>query len=78
MEPRELVEGEAFNRADVDALADFDAEDVTTQQVAEEPIVGRDTGSLIPGLRGTGAPCGRGQFRPSYRLASWPPATRRL
>ena len=44
MEPRELVEAwvEAFNRTDVDALADFYAEDATNHQVAEEPIVGRE------------------------------------
>ena len=41
MEPRELVEAwvEAFNRTDVDAVADFYAEDATNHQVAEEPIV---------------------------------------
>ena len=43
MEPRELVSRwvEAFNRADVDALAAFYSEDATNHQVAESPVVGR-------------------------------------
>jgi uncharacterized protein (TIGR02246 family) len=44
MEPRELVQSwvDAFNRGDVDALADFYSEDATNHQVAEEPVVGRN------------------------------------
>lgn len=43
MKPRELVCSwvEAFNRADVDALADFYTEDAINHQVAEAPIQGR-------------------------------------
>jgi ketosteroid isomerase-like protein len=42
MQPRELVRQwvEAFNHADVDALADFYAEDAINHQVAEAPIQG--------------------------------------
>lgn len=41
--PRALVTAwvEAFNRADVDALAAFYAEDAVNHQVAESPVVGR-------------------------------------
>lgn len=44
MQPRELVQAwvEAFNRADVDALAGFYAEDAANHQVAEWPMHGRD------------------------------------
>jgi ketosteroid isomerase-like protein len=43
MEPRELVQAwvEAFNRADVAALAALYSEDGTNHQVAERPVVGR-------------------------------------
>jgi limonene-1,2-epoxide hydrolase len=43
MKPGQLVEAwvEAFNRADVDALAAFYAEDAVNHQVAEAPIRGR-------------------------------------
>ncbi len=43
MQPRELVQAwvDAFNRADVDALARFYSEDATNHQVAEAPVVGR-------------------------------------
>jgi hypothetical protein len=43
MNPGELVRAwvEAFNRADVDALAGFYAEDAVNHQVAETPIRGR-------------------------------------
>lgn len=43
MEPRELVQAwvDAFNRADVDALAAFYAEDAINHQVAEAPVKGR-------------------------------------
>ena len=43
MEPRELVQAwvEAFNRADVAALAAMYSEDATNHQVAERPVVGR-------------------------------------
>jgi hypothetical protein len=43
MEPRELVQYwvDAFNRLDVDALADLYSEDATNHQVAEAPVVGR-------------------------------------
>src|SRR5262245_36302197 len=43
MEPRELVRSwvDAFNRGDVDSLADFYSEDATNHQVAESPVVGR-------------------------------------
>lgn len=41
---RELVLAwvDAFNRADVDALAGFYAENATNHQVPEAPVVGRD------------------------------------
>lgn len=44
MQPRELVRAwvEAFNRADVDALADFYSEDAINHQVAESPVLGRE------------------------------------
>jgi limonene-1,2-epoxide hydrolase len=44
MSPRELVAAwvETFNRADVDALADFYAEDAINHQVAESPVAGRE------------------------------------
>jgi hypothetical protein len=43
MTPRQLVQAwvEAFNRADVDALAAFYAEDAINHQVAEAPLSGR-------------------------------------
>src|SRR5262245_33587577 len=43
MTPKELVERwvDAFNRADVDALAAMYAENATNHQVAEVPVVGR-------------------------------------
>ena len=43
MQPRDLVHAwvEAFNRADVDALADFYADDAMNHQVAEAPVKGR-------------------------------------
>jgi ketosteroid isomerase-like protein len=43
MKPRQLVSAwvEAFNRADVEALAAFYAEDATNHQVAEAPVHGR-------------------------------------
>lgn len=43
MTPRELVLAwvEAFNRTDVEALANFYAEDAINHQVAEEPVAGR-------------------------------------
>ena len=43
MEPRQLVQAwvDAFNRADVDALAAFYAEDAINHQVAEAPVRGR-------------------------------------
>jgi hypothetical protein len=43
LQPRELVQAwvEAFNRADVDALAAFYSEGATNHQVAEAPVVGR-------------------------------------
>lgn len=43
MEPRQLVRSwvDAFNRADVDAIADFYAEDAVNHQVAEAPVRGR-------------------------------------
>ena len=43
MEPRELVKlwVDAFNRGDVDTLADFYSQDATNHQVAETPVVGR-------------------------------------
>ena len=44
MKPRELVQAwvAAFNRADVDALAAFYAEDAINHQVAESPVRGRE------------------------------------
>ena len=44
MGPRELVAAwvEAFNRADVDALAGFYSEDAVNHQVAESPVAGRE------------------------------------
>ena len=44
MEPSELVRNwvEAFNRADVDALASMYEEDAINHQVAESPVKGRD------------------------------------
>jgi limonene-1,2-epoxide hydrolase len=44
MRPREIVEAwvEAFNRADVEALANFYREEATNHQVAEQPVEGRD------------------------------------
>jgi limonene-1,2-epoxide hydrolase len=43
MKPRELVKAwvQAFNAADVDALADFYTEDAVNHQVAESPVVGK-------------------------------------
>jgi limonene-1,2-epoxide hydrolase len=43
MEPKELVARwvEAFNQADVEALAEMYAEDAVNHQVAEEPVVGK-------------------------------------
>jgi limonene-1,2-epoxide hydrolase len=43
MRPRQLVEAwvDAFNRADVDALTDFYAEDAINHQVAESPVQGK-------------------------------------
>ncbi|HYG49305.1 MAG TPA: nuclear transport factor 2 family protein [Flavobacteriales bacterium] len=43
MRPRELVQKwvDAFNRADVDALTGFYAEDATNHQVCNEPVVGK-------------------------------------
>ena len=43
MEPRELVQAwvEAFNRADVAALAAMYTDDATNHQVADGPVVGR-------------------------------------
>ena len=44
MTPRQLVQAwvEAFNRADVDALASFYTTDAVNHQVAERPVQGRD------------------------------------
>ena len=44
MKPRQLVQGwvEAFNRADVDALASFYTDDAVNHQVAEAPVQGRE------------------------------------
>lgn len=44
MEPRQLVRDwvEAFNRADVNALAEFYSEDAINHQVAESPVEGRE------------------------------------
>jgi limonene-1,2-epoxide hydrolase len=43
MQPRQLVRSwvDAFNRADVEALAGFYAEDAVNHQVAEAPVHGR-------------------------------------
>jgi limonene-1,2-epoxide hydrolase len=43
MKPREVVQAwvAAFNRADVDALADFYTEDAVNHQVADQPVRGR-------------------------------------
>jgi limonene-1,2-epoxide hydrolase len=45
MEPKELVRAwvEAFNRADVDALAALYEEDAVNHQVAESPVQGRSS-----------------------------------
>jgi limonene-1,2-epoxide hydrolase len=44
MSPKEVVTAwvDAFNRADVDALADMYSEDAINDQVAESPVEGRD------------------------------------
>jgi limonene-1,2-epoxide hydrolase len=44
MKPRDLVQAwvDAFNRADVDALSGFYAEDAVNHQVAESPVHGRE------------------------------------
>lgn len=44
MQPRQLVRAwvEAFNRADVDALAEFYTQDAVNHQVAETPVHGRE------------------------------------
>lgn len=44
MQPRQVVRAfvEAFNRADVDALARLYAEDAINHQVAESPVEGRE------------------------------------
>lgn len=44
MQPRQLVKAwvEAFNRADVEALAAFYTEDAINHQVAEAPVEGRE------------------------------------
>jgi limonene-1,2-epoxide hydrolase len=44
MQPRRVVEAwvDAFNRADVEALADFYTEDAVNHQVAESPVRGRE------------------------------------
>jgi limonene-1,2-epoxide hydrolase len=44
MRPRELVQAwvDAFNRADVNALADLYSDDATNHQVAESPVQGRE------------------------------------
>ena len=44
MSPRQVVETwvEAFNRADVEALAAMYAEDAINHQVANEPVIGRE------------------------------------
>jgi limonene-1,2-epoxide hydrolase len=44
MSPREILEKwiDAFNRADVEALADLYAENATNHQVANEPVVGKN------------------------------------
>lgn len=44
MDPRDLVQAwvDAFNRADVQALAGFYSENAINHQVAEAPVVGRN------------------------------------
>ncbi len=44
MTPQQMVAAwvEVFNRADVDALAEFYAEDAVNHQVAEQPVHGRE------------------------------------
>jgi uncharacterized protein (TIGR02246 family) len=44
MQPRQLVQAwvDAFNHADVDALADLYAEEAINHQVPESPVHGRD------------------------------------
>jgi limonene-1,2-epoxide hydrolase len=44
MPPRQVVQAwvDAFNRADVDALADFYTDDAINHQVAESPVHGRE------------------------------------
>jgi limonene-1,2-epoxide hydrolase len=44
MRPKDVVKAwvEAFNRADVEALANFYREDAINHQVAEQPVKGRD------------------------------------
>lgn len=44
MSPRQRVQAwvDAFNRADVEALAAMYAEDAINHQVANEPVIGRD------------------------------------
>jgi limonene-1,2-epoxide hydrolase len=44
MRPKELVQAwvEAFNRADVDALAEFYSDNAINHQVAERPVEGRE------------------------------------
>lgn len=71
MEPRELVQAwvDAFNRADVAALAALYSEDATNHQVAERPVVGDSgmAGSARPaGLRVL--PCRRGPDQIPARL----------
>lgn len=43
MQPKQLVQKwvDTFNKADVDALADFYAEDAVNHQVVTEPLVGK-------------------------------------
>jgi len=45
MKPKEIIIKwvEAFNRADANALAQFYAEDAVNHQVANEPVVGRNS-----------------------------------
>jgi limonene-1,2-epoxide hydrolase len=49
MQPRELVHQwvDAFNRADIDALTAFYAEDAINHQVAEAPVHGRQAIRLM-------------------------------
>lgn len=44
MEPRELIKKwvSCFNKADVNAIADFYAEEATNHQVVRDPVVGRN------------------------------------